>query len=112
MIMKTFNRAFNQIVIALTLSLYALPIAAHAGDRNDACGPVFEACAAQGYFKDEKAPVGKKIYLNCASPILNQNKAVDKVDIDPNGFDANNCRDYRKAKDKFDASWAQNHQKP
>jgi hypothetical protein len=81
-------------------------------DDYDACKPVFEACAAQGYVKDDTAPVGKKIWLNCAGPILNQKKSVDKVDLDPSGWDAKNCRDYREAKAKFDAAWASKHKKP
>jgi hypothetical protein len=96
------------------LSVLALPFIAQvrADDSDDACKPLFEACAAQGYAKDEISPVGKKIWLNCASPILNQKKAVDKVDIDPTGFDATNCRDYRAARAKFDAHWAATHKKP
>ena len=77
----------------------------------DACKPVFEACAAQGYSKDETAPVGKKIWLNCATTIINGKKAVAKVDMDPQSFDAKNCRDYREAKEKFDADWAAKHPK-
>ena len=99
-------------IIFASLCLGALAGSAHADDENDPCVPVFKACAAQGYMKDEKAPAGKKIYLNCADVIMNQKKAVDKVDIDPNGFDANNCRDYRKARTQFTADWVKNHQKP
>jgi hypothetical protein len=93
----------------LVLSVFASSHVAFAGDEGDICGPVFKACAAQGFAKDDTAPAGKKIWLNCADPILNQKKSVDKVDIDPKGFDASNCRDYRKAKEKFDANWAKNH---
>jgi len=114
---RNYGRLFNQkknmklLTSVLVFSGLVLSINAFAGDQNDACSPVFKACAAQGFVKDEKAPAGKKIYLNCADIILNQKKAVATVDIDPTGFDANNCRDYRKAKEKFDADWAQNHPK-
>jgi hypothetical protein len=101
----------KSLMLAAVLSVFILPLAVQAED-NDACKPVFEACAAQGYAKDETAPAGKKIWLNCANEILNKNKAVEKVDIAPNSFDANNCRDYRVAKDKFDQEWAKKHKRP
>jgi hypothetical protein len=100
----------NSITKLLVLTALATPFAAHAGD-NDACKPVFEACAAQGYAKDDATAAPMKIWLNCASVILEQKKAVAKVDVDPNGWDATNCRDYRIAKDKFDAEWAKKHKK-
>ncbi len=96
----------------IVLAALAMPFAAHADDENDACKPVFEACAAQGFSKDETAPVGQKIWLNCATVILNQKKSVAKVDMDPNSFEAKNCSAYREAKTKFDADWAKNHKKP
>jgi hypothetical protein len=105
-------KTLRTTLILSALSISALSFSAHADDSNDACKPVFEACAAQGYAKDDTAPVGKKIWLNCANEILNKKKAVAHVDLDPNGFDAKNCRDYRKAKEKFDADWAANHKKP
>ncbi len=96
----------------LILSALLTPFASVHAEDYDACKQVFVACAAQGFTKDETAPAGKKIWLNCANPILNEKKAVEKVDIDPKGFDANNCRDYRKAKEKFDVEWAKKHKRP
>jgi len=93
------------IVSALTMPLFAQ------AEGADICKPVFEACAAQGYSKDETAPAGKKIWLNCANVIINQKKAVAKVDMDPNSFDAKNCHDFREARDQFEADWAKNHKK-
>lgn len=80
-------------------------------EAPDACAPVFEACASQGYVKDDMAPVGKKIWLDCANMIINHKKAVEKVAVDPASFDAKNCRDYREARAKFDADWAKKHKK-
>lgn len=91
---------------------FVAPLSAFAHADYDFCKPVFEACAAQGYAKDETAPVGKKIWLNCASTIIDHKKAIAKVDMDPQSFEAKNCRDYREAKAKFDAEWDKNHQKP
>ena len=98
------------LVLFVLVSPFVINAEVHA-EENDACAPVFKACAAQGFAKDDAAPTGKKIWLNCADVILNQKKAVATVDVDPKGFDANNCRDYRKAKEKFDADWAKNHPK-
>lgn len=98
--------------VVLTMALVAPFYAQAHEEENDACAPVFKACAAQGFAKDETAPVGKKIWLNCADLILNQKKAVATVDADPSGWDAKNCRDYRVAKAKFDADWAKKHKKP
>jgi hypothetical protein len=99
----------NLIKLSMLFTLIAAPVLSRAGDENDICAPVFKACAEQGFAKDDTAPAGKKIWLNCADVILNRKKAVQTVDVDPNGFDASNCRDYRKAKDKFDAEWVAKH---
>jgi hypothetical protein len=96
-------------LLALTSPLIS-PLVAHAEDA-DICRPVFEACAVQGFAKDDTSPAGKKIWADCASVILVQKKAVAKVAVDPNGFDAKNCRDYREAKSKFDAEWVKTHKK-
>ena len=98
----------NLIVIAAL----SLPLFAHAQSGFDACKPVFEACAAQNFKRDDTAPAGKKIWSNCVDVILNKKKPVEKVGLDPNGKDANYCRDYRAAKDKFDLDFAKKHPKP
>lgn len=95
----------------LVVTSFAAPAFAEM-NSEDACTPVFAACAAKGYTKDDVAAPGKKIWLNCAEPILEEKKAVADVDVDPASWEANNCRDYRKAKDKFDADWAKKHKKP
>lgn len=93
------------------ISSFALPLMAHAQRDLDACKPVFEACAAQGFTKDDTAPAGKKIWANCANVIIAQKKAVPTVAIDPNGADAKYCREYKEAKEKFDAEFARTHKK-
>jgi hypothetical protein len=96
--------------LAILLS-FASPLVAQAHEDYDFCKTVFAGCSAQGYSKDEVAPAGKKIWLDCANLILS-GKKVAKVDVDPNSFDAKNCRDYRDAKEKFDADWSKKHQRP
>lgn len=92
------------------LAFVASPLLAQAD--FDACDRVFAACAAQGFSKDESAPVGKKIWLNCADLIVNQSKAVPKVSLDPKGAEAKYCRDYREARAKFDKDWETAHPRP
>lgn len=99
--------AFTRLVLLCSL---AVPFFAQAED-NDPCGPVFKACAAQGFEKDETSPAGKKIWLNCADPIVNGGKKVAKVDMDPKSWDAKNCHDFREARAKFETDWVQNHKK-
>ena len=95
---------------SMLLAAAAISFSVHA-EEPDACAPVFEACAQQGFVKDETAPAGKKIWLDCANMIINHKKAVEKVSVGPNSFEAKNCAAYRVARAKFDAEWAKKHKK-
>ncbi len=112
--MKRINKgahSMNLITQLALVSALTVPFYVQA-EESDACAAVFEACASQGFVKDETAPMGKKIWLDCANMILNHNKAVEKVSVDPNSFEAKNCRNYRVAKAKFDADWVKKHKAP
>jgi hypothetical protein len=102
--MQTFT------IIAFFVFATTLTILARAD--SDPCTLVYEACKAKGFVNDDGAPVGKKIYLDCASVLIDQKKAVPEMDFKPNSWEAQNCRNYQVARKKFDAEWTRKHKKP
>lgn len=96
---------FSLLIAAIAISYTAK------AEIQDPCAPVFMACSAQGFEKDDNAPAGKKIWLDCASQLLINKKSVAKVNIDPKGSDVAYCNKYREAKAKFDADFVKNNKK-
>jgi hypothetical protein len=102
--MKSFTTiAF--FALATTLTTQALAV-------SDPCTLIYEACAAKGFVRDDAAPAGKKIYLDCAVVLIDQKKAVPMMDLKPNSWEVENCRNYQVARKKFDDEWTKTHKKP
>ncbi len=68
----------------------------------DPCTPVFAACEAAGYLKDDAAPAGKKIYGDCGGRVM-YGKKVDNLKLDAKVADR--CMRYKADKDKFEKKW-------
>ncbi|MES2911687.1 MAG: hypothetical protein V4718_09880 [Pseudomonadota bacterium] len=68
----------------------------------DPCTPVFAACEAAGYAKDDVAPAGKKIYGDCGGRIMYGKKVAD-ITLDAKV--ASRCMRYKADKDKFEKKW-------
>ncbi|MBI2727004.1 MAG: hypothetical protein HYX42_12230 [Polaromonas sp.] len=68
----------------------------------DPCTPVFAACEAAGYSKDETAPAGKKIFAECGGPLMH-GKKVEGVKVDAKV--AARCTRFKADKDKFEKKW-------
>ena len=92
--------------------VFAATLTSQARADNDPCTPIYEACAAKGFVRDDAAPAGKKIYLDCAAALIDQKKAVPTMDLKPNSWEVENCRNYQVARKKFDAEWMKKHKKP
>ena len=74
------------------------PILGHAYDTPDPCAPVFMACEAAGFSQAKDAPAGKKLWQDCASPLL-EGKAVASIKLDAKAGPY--CKKYKMAKDAF-----------
>ena len=92
--------------------VFAITLTTQARADDDPCTPIYEACMAKGFVRDEAAPAGKKIYLDCAVVLIDQKKVVPTMDLKPDSWEVNNCRNYKVAKKKFDADWMTKHKKP
>jgi hypothetical protein len=92
--------------------VFATILTTQAGADSDPCTPIYEACAAKGFVQDGAAPAGKKIYMDCAVVLIDQKKAVPTMDLKPNSWEVQNCRNYQVARKKFDAEWTKKHKKP
>lgn len=91
---------------------FATTLTTQARADSDPCTLIYEACAAKGFVRDDAAPAGKKIYLDCAVVLIDQKKAVATMDLKPNSWEVENCRNYQVARKKFDAEWTKTHKKP
>ena len=96
----------------VALFVFATTLTTQARADDDPCTSIYKACAAKGFVRDETAPPGKKIYLDCAVVLIDQKKDVPTMDLKANGWEVNNCRNYTVAKKKFDAEWMTKHKKP
>ena len=92
--------------------VFATTLITQARADSDPCTPIYEACVAKGFVRDDAAPAGKKIYLDCAVVLIDQKKAVPTMDLKPNSWEVQNCRNYQVARKKFDADWMTKHKKP
>ena len=92
--------------------VFATTLTTQACADSDPCTPIYEACAAKGFVKDDAAPAGKKIYSDCAVVLIDQKKTVPTMDLKPNSWEVQNCRNYKVARKKFDAEWMKKHKKP
>jgi hypothetical protein len=97
----------TKTLLIFTLALTTLSAQAQM-EHPDACTPVFKACAAQGFMRDEQATPGKKMWGDCAHPIIFENKSVAGVAVDAKV--AAKCKKYKIAKDQFEKDWNQKHQ--
>lgn len=87
-------------LVALAAALS--PVLGHAYDTPDPCAPVFIACEAAGFSQAKDAPAGKKVWQDCAGPLL-EGKAVASVKLDAKAGPY--CKKYKIAKDAFQADW-------
>ena len=92
-----------KLLIALAAFTAALsPALSHAYETPDPCAPVFIACEAAGFSQAKDAPAGKKVWQDCATPLL-EGKAVASVKLDAKAGPY--CKKYKIAKDAFQADW-------
>ena len=68
----------------------------------DPCSPVFAACEAAGYTRDEGAAAGKKVFADCGGPLMH-GKKVEGVKVDAKV--AARCTRFKADKDKFEKKW-------
>ncbi|MDB5965237.1 MAG: hypothetical protein JWQ72_1737 [Polaromonas sp.] len=88
---------------AITLALALSPAFAQMYNAApDPCSPVFAACEAAGYAKDDGAPAGKKIFADCGGPLMH-GKAVAGVKVEKKV--AARCTRFKADKDKFEKKW-------
>ena len=93
--MKTL---FSLAAIALAIA----PALSHAYDQPDPCAPVFIACEGAGFSQAKDAAVGKRVWADCAVPLLD-GKPVASVKLDAKTGPY--CKKYKAAKDVFQADW-------
>jgi hypothetical protein len=96
----------KSFILLFTLTAALAPQFSQA-EEQDACAPVFKACEAQGFTKDEAAAAGKKIWADCANPIIFQGKMVPTVEVTAKV--AKKCKMYKVAKDEFTKNWNEKH---
>ncbi len=93
----------KSIFAAIVLTLGISSVFAQMMDRApDPCTPVFQACEAAGFSKDDSAPAGKKIYAQCGGPMM-AGKKIEGVKVDAKV--AARCVRFKADKDKFEKKW-------
>ena len=93
----------KSIIASIALTAFMVPVMAQDyGSTPDACSPVFAACEAQGYKKDMEAPAGKKVWADCAGPVM-AGKPVAGLKLD--GKIADRCFKFKTAKTQFEKDW-------